>query len=98
MITANHIALLNRQQPTTVNLRFNQLWNRYKPSKVHFRISNGGVAPYVVLDYSNRGTMSPVKEVILGPKNDNSESNIDIFLNTIGMRDVTVRRSIVPYR
>jgi hypothetical protein len=30
MITANHIALLNRQQPTTVNLRFNQLWNRHE--------------------------------------------------------------------
>jgi hypothetical protein len=30
MITANHTALLRRQQPATSIQRFNQLWKRYK--------------------------------------------------------------------
>jgi hypothetical protein len=70
----------------------------HRPLKIHFRASNGIVVPYVVLDYSNRGTVSPIKEVILGPRNGNDESNIDLFLNTIGIKDVVVRRSKIPYR
>lgn len=69
-----------------------------KPSKVHFGNSRGVVVPYVILDYSNRGAISPVKEVILGPQNENANSNIEIFLNSIGVKDVAVRRSKVPYR
>jgi hypothetical protein len=68
------------------------------PSKVHFRISKGVVVPYVALDYTNRSTVSPIKEVILGPRNENSELNIEVFLNTLGIKDVKVRRSTVPYR
>jgi hypothetical protein len=30
MITANHTALLRRQQPATSIQRFNQLWKRYE--------------------------------------------------------------------
>jgi hypothetical protein len=68
------------------------------PLEVHFRTSNGVLVPYVALDYSNQGTMSPIKEVILGPRNENTESNIEIVLNTLGVKDVAVRRSRVPYR
>jgi hypothetical protein len=49
------------------------------------------MVPYVALDYSNQGKTSPIKEVILGPRNENAESNIEILL-------VSVRRSRVPYR
>ncbi len=65
--------------------------------EIHFRTSRGIAIPYVVLDYSNRSQASPVKEIILGPKNKNAELNIELFLNTVGMKDVTVRRSAVPY-
>jgi len=30
------------------------------------------VVPYVILDYSNRGAVSPIKEIILGPRNANA--------------------------
>jgi hypothetical protein len=33
MITANHTALLRRQQPATSIQRFNQLWKRYETMK-----------------------------------------------------------------
>jgi hypothetical protein len=69
-----------------------------EPLKTQFRVSNGVVIPYVVVDYSNQGKASPIKEIVLGPRNENAELNIAVFLNTIGIRDVTVRRSSVPYR
>jgi RES domain/Protein of unknown function (DUF2971) len=68
------------------------------PQEIRFRVSNGIVIPYVALDYSDNGKQSPIKEVILGPRNDSAETNIQIFLNTIGVQGVRVRRSTVPYR
>jgi cellulose synthase/poly-beta-1,6-N-acetylglucosamine synthase-like glycosyltransferase len=68
------------------------------PQEIRFRVSNGMVIPYVGLDYCDSGKQSPIKEVILGPRNDSAESNIQIFLNNIGVQGVRVRRSTVPYR
>jgi hypothetical protein len=70
----------------------------HKPLKIHFRVRDGVVTPYVVLDYSKNAAISPIKEIILGPRNENSELNINLFLNTIGVKDVVVRRSTAPYR
>jgi hypothetical protein len=69
-----------------------------EPIKAQFRVSNGNIVPYVVIDYTNRGTKSPIKEIVLGPRNPNSESKVEVFLNTIGVRGVTVRRSEGTYR
>jgi Protein of unknown function (DUF2971) len=69
---------------------------QHRSLKVHFRDNNGIVTPYVILDYSKSGPILPIKEVLLGPRNENAESNIKVFLNTIGMKDVVVRRSKVP--
>lgn len=68
------------------------------PLKIHFRVVRGVVVPYVVVDYSSGGTVSPIKEIVLGPRNENAELNIEMFLNALGMTNVTVRRSKVPYR
>jgi Protein of unknown function (DUF2971) len=68
------------------------------PRDIRFRVSDGVVVPYVALDYSDNGTNSPLKEIVLGPRNESAESNIDIFLNTIGIDGVRIRRSTVPYR
>ena len=68
------------------------------PQEIRFRVSNGIVVPFVALDYSNNGMQSPIKEVVLGPRNESAESNIELFLNTIGVPGVRVRRSTVPYR
>jgi Protein of unknown function (DUF2971) len=69
-----------------------------EPIDVRFRSSGSVVVPYVALDYTNRGALSPVKEVVLGPRNENSVSNVQLFLNTIGVKGVIVRQSSVPYR
>jgi hypothetical protein len=66
--------------------------------ETHFRMSKGVLIPYVIVDYSNKGADPPIKEIVLGPKNENDELNLRVFLNTIGLADVTVRRSQAPYR
>jgi hypothetical protein len=95
-----HLSALNRDTMTAVPLgaigRAGQKLS--DPLKIHFRVVRGVIVPYVVVDYSNGGAVSPIKEVVLGPRNNNAEINIQMFLNTIGVRDVTVRRSKVPYR
>ena len=69
-----------------------------QPMEVNFRTRNGIIVPYVALDYSNRGKNSPIKEIVLGPKNENLESNIQIFLNAADLGRVTIRRSRASYR
>jgi len=68
------------------------------PLKTRFRQRNGVLVPYVVMDYTNNGELAPVKEVVLGPCNEDPEWSIKLFLNTLGMKDATVRRSTIPYR
>ena len=69
-----------------------------EPIPIRFRIRDGAIVPYVVLDLTNGGKNQPVKEVVLGPKNENSELNVGLFLNTVGMKGVKIRRSHAPYR
>jgi hypothetical protein len=68
-----------------------------EPIDIRFRISKGLIVPYVALDYSTSGAVNPIRSVILGPPNPNAERNVEIFLNTLGLVDVTVRRSRAPY-
>jgi hypothetical protein len=69
-----------------------------EPLTTQFRVANGVIIPYIIVDYSNNGEIFPIKEIVLGPRNENAELNIRVFLNTMGIRDVKVRRSNVPYR
>jgi Protein of unknown function (DUF2971) len=69
-----------------------------EPVKVRFRAGNGNIIPYVAIDYTNRGTKLPVKEIVLGPRNPNSEKRVEVFLNTIGVSGVAVRRSEGTYK
>jgi len=69
-----------------------------EPLKTRFRQRNGVLVPYVAMDYTNNGQLAPVKEVVLGPRNENPEWSIKLFLNTLSMKDATVRRSNIPYR
>ncbi len=71
---------------------------KFRPGDIQFRVSEEVVVPYIVLDYSNEGTLMPIKEVILGPKNHNLLSNIEVFLNTMGMKEVVIRKSEASYR
>jgi Protein of unknown function (DUF2971) len=60
---------------------------RSQPSNVQFRARGEIVVPYVALDYSNGSKAFPIREIVLGPKNENLPSNIEVFLNTLGRVD-----------
>jgi hypothetical protein len=95
-----HVCGMNRDAKTAIPLgaRGPRGERLSDPLKIHFRSVKGVVVPYVVMDYTNGGTASPIREIVLGPRNENAELNIEMFLNTLSVPNVAVRRSKVPYR
>jgi hypothetical protein len=66
------------------------------PQEIRFRMKQEIPVPYVALDYAN-GNVSPIKRVVLGPKNRNLSSNIEVYLNTIGIHGASVEKSRASY-
>jgi hypothetical protein len=64
---------------------------------VHYRVRNGVQVPYVELDVTDGGRNAPIKEIVLGPKNPDREENVEIFLASVGLNGIKVRRSDAPY-
>jgi hypothetical protein len=70
---------------------------RSDPVPVNFRTRNGVQVPYVSLDITDGGKNSPIKEILLGPKNPDNEAKVEAFLADAGWNDVKVRRSEAPH-
>jgi hypothetical protein len=70
---------------------------RSGPVPINYRTRNGAQIAYVSLDITDSGKNSPIKEVVLGPKNQDKEADIEKMLTDAGWRGVKVRRSDVPY-
>lgn len=69
-----------------------------KGEEVKFRIKQDIPTPYVEFDFTNDGRINPIKEVVIGPKNDVMTSAISIFLETIGIENVKIEKSEASYR
>lgn len=65
---------------------------------IQFRMRRGEPVPYIELDFSNKNTINPIKEIIIGPKNDVMPATISIFLETSGIGSVKIRKSEASYR
>jgi hypothetical protein len=70
---------------------------RSGPVPVNFRNRDGVQIPYVSLDITDGGKNAPIKEIVLGPKNPDSEANVKMFLTSVGWNNVKIRRSDAPY-
>jgi hypothetical protein len=66
--------------------------------EVKYRVRNGVQVPYVALDMTDGGNNSPIKEIVLGPKNRDEEANVAMFLTSTGWNNVKIRRSDAPYK
>ncbi|OSZ78826.1 hypothetical protein CAP35_11415 [Chitinophagaceae bacterium IBVUCB1] len=66
--------------------------------EVKFRIKQDIPTPYVEFDFTNDGKINPIKEVVIGPRNDIKTTAISIFLETSGIENVNVLRSTASYR
>lgn len=69
-----------------------------KGEQVKFRIKQDIPTPYVEFDFTNDGKINPIKEIIIGPKNDVMPSAISIYLETIGIENVEIGKSQASYR
>jgi hypothetical protein len=65
---------------------------------VKFIMSQNAPKTYIDLDFSNRGKINPIKEVIIGPKNSTLSSAISVYLETQNIGNVEVKRSKASYR
>lgn len=68
------------------------------PSKISFSMRDNCPAAYIDLSFACEQFKSPIKEVIVGPKNNSIPLGISIFLETVGLPSVVVKESQVPYR
>lgn len=65
---------------------------------VQFRMKDNVPTPFIELDFTDNGNINPVKQVIMGPRNDALPSAISIFLETTGIGSVDVKKSKASYR
>jgi hypothetical protein len=66
--------------------------------EVKFRIKQDMPTPYIEFDFTNNGQINPIKEVVIGPKNNVIPTAISIFLETIGIENVAISKSNASYR
>ena len=69
-----------------------------EPHSVVFHASKGIPVAHVDLDFTNSGAVSPISDVVLGPRNEALPSGVSIFLETLGIPNVKVRKSAASYR
>lgn len=69
-----------------------------KGEQVNFRIKQDIPTPYIEFDFTNNGKIQPIKEVVIGPKNDVMATAISIYLETVGIEKVTIEKSKASYR
>lgn len=69
-----------------------------KGMPVLFRVRESAPVTFIEQDFTNKGKINPIKEVIIGPKNNILSTAIAVFLETVGIGSVKVKRSRASYR
>lgn len=65
---------------------------------IQFRMRENVPVAFIEQDFTNDGKINPIKEVIIGPKNNVLPTAVLVFLETLGIGSVTVKRSKASYR
>jgi hypothetical protein len=68
--------------------------------EIRFRDRNGTIVPYIEVPMTNHQGHLPVREIVIGPKNniDIAEHGIDFLLYRLKNKNVAIRRSGIPLR
>ncbi|MDD5150934.1 MAG: DUF2971 domain-containing protein [Flavobacterium sp.] len=69
-----------------------------KGQEIKFLMSGNAPKTYIDLDFSNNGKVFPIKEVIIGPKNLTMPSAISVYLETLNIGNVNIKKSKASYR
>lgn len=67
-------------------------------SECKFRVTINDIAPYFLLSFTKRKAISPIAEIILGPKNQMEMYKIRTFLSMNDLRNITIKFSESSYR
>lgn len=65
---------------------------------IQFRMRDNAPIAFIEQDFTNDGKINPIKEVIIGPKNNVLPTTLLVFLETIGIGSVSIERSKASYR
>lgn len=66
--------------------------------KVSFSMKDSVPVAYIDLSFFDDNAVNPLIEVIIGPKNHASVTAISIYLETLGLGNVKLAKSSIPYR
>lgn len=80
---------------STGGTRFGEEW---QGPNVQFMQSNGLLRPFVDISFSGSKYPAPIREIILGPKNPNLPTTVDMFVTSAGLTGYDVTKSKSPYR
>ena len=69
-----------------------------EPQSIGFHMSQSVPVAHVDLDFTASGSVHPISEVILGPRNEALPTGVSVCLETLGIPRVKVRRSSASYR
>ncbi len=71
--------------------------NETKGQDIKFRFREDCPIAYQDYDFTNDGKFNPIKEIIVGPKNKSLLTGISIYLETLSLGKVEVKKSKVSY-
>lgn len=72
--------------------------NKSKGKPIKFRMRDNIPVAFIEEDFTDNGRINPIKEVIIGPKNNVLPSAISVFLETIEIGSVIIKKSKASYR
>ena len=69
-----------------------------EPAALGFRMRGSLPVPHVDMSIVSPSGSHPIREVLMGPKNDAMPSAVSVFLETVGATGVRVKKSMASYR
>ena len=68
------------------------------PKLIGFTMRGSTPVPHIDLNFLDPNELYPISEVILGPKNDALPTAVSVFLETVGIGNAIVKKSVASYR
>lgn len=68
------------------------------PQPVRFLMKAGCPVPHLDIDFMGAEEASPIREVIIGPRNDSLPSGISVLMETLGHSNAVIKKSKASYR
>lgn len=71
---------------------------RVEATKLNFQVRDNHLVAYTDIPFSPLNMLSPITELILGPKNHSSPGNLQLFFGGLGYENLGLSKSEAPYR